>query len=312
LNLDIQSTKVPANYDVERTMPLVSIIVPNYNHALFLKQRIDSILDQTFQNFELIILDDCSTDGSLEIIDHYRNHQKVSHVIVNDKNTGSPFKQWRKGLSLAKGEYSWIAESDDWAEPEFLEILIDKICKEKNIGICFCSSFWVDAEGRQGNDLSIYKEDFFRSGGEEIRSSLVKFCTIQNASSALIKTALAQKYINRITHYKACGDWHLYIDVLGDSNLLFVGRKLNYFRWYQNNVSNMADKSGRWITEGLKVLAFSDACKIKYSSLELADISRYWYSKTEQFRSFKKLLLQVRTGIYLWLFRRRNFITRSN
>jgi len=292
-------------------VPIVSVIVPNYNHGRYLKQRLESILNQTFRDFEIILLDDCSTDDSLEVIDHYRIHEKVSHVVVNDQNTGSPFKQWQKGLSLAMGEYVWFAESDDWAAPEFLATLLEKIGKEKNVGICFCGSYWVDTEGKEGKDLSIHQSDFFRTGHEEIRRSLVKFCTIQNASAALIKTALAQKYINRITSYKACGDWHLYIDVLGDSNLLFVSGKLNYFRWYQNNISNKADKSGTWVIEGLKVLVCSSACKIKYSKAELADISRYWFLKTNQFKSAQKLGLQIRTAIYLWVFKSRNILYRS-
>lgn len=76
----------------------VSVIVPNYNHALFLEQRIESILNQTFQDFEVIILDDCSTDNSKKIIEKYRTHPKVSKIIYNDVNSGNTFKQWNTGI----------------------------------------------------------------------------------------------------------------------------------------------------------------------------------------------------------------------
>lgn len=102
-------------------MPTVSVIVPNYCHAPYLEQRIESILQQTFQDFELILLDDCSTDGSREILERYRNHPKVSGIFYNERNSGSPFKQWKKGLSKATGDYVWIAESDDFSSPCFLE-----------------------------------------------------------------------------------------------------------------------------------------------------------------------------------------------
>ena len=85
-------------------MPQVSVIVPNYNHALFLRQRLDSIFNQNFQDFEVIILDDCSTDNSKEIIEEYRNRPQVSHIVYNDTNSGSPFKQWAKGCDVARGE----------------------------------------------------------------------------------------------------------------------------------------------------------------------------------------------------------------
>ena len=127
--------------------PKVSVIVPNYNHASYLKQRIDSILNQTFQDFEVIILDDCSTDNSLEVLSHYKNHNKVSHCVFNDTNSGNPFKQWDKGIQLAKGEWIWIAESDDWAEPEFLETINTHLRNCNNCGLIYTSSRLVDAEG---------------------------------------------------------------------------------------------------------------------------------------------------------------------
>jgi glycosyltransferase involved in cell wall biosynthesis len=101
----------------------ISIIVPNFNHASFLKERPDSVFNQTYQDFEVILLDDCSTDNSLEVLQEYANHPKVAHFVINEQNTGSTFKQWKKGIELAKGEWIWIAESDDWCEPSLLQEL---------------------------------------------------------------------------------------------------------------------------------------------------------------------------------------------
>ena len=105
------------------TSPLVSIIVPNYNHAKYLHQRLDSIFNQTCTNFEVILLDDLSTDNSIEILNSY-NDSRISHRFYNKENSGSPFRQWKKGLEAAKGELVWIAESDDWADVSFLEKMI--------------------------------------------------------------------------------------------------------------------------------------------------------------------------------------------
>ena len=91
----------------------VSIIVPNYNHEKYLDERIQSILNQTYQDFEIIILDDCSTDNSKFVIEKFRNNEHVSHIVYNEQNSGSTFKQWERGFELAKGELIWIAESDD-------------------------------------------------------------------------------------------------------------------------------------------------------------------------------------------------------
>ena len=106
----------------------VSVIIPNYNHKDYLRQRIESVLNQTFRDFEVIILDDASTDGSKDILEQYANHNKVTQHIFNYVNSGSVFKQWIKGIQLAKGDYVWIAESDDFADVHFLE----------NTPLCFC------------------------------------------------------------------------------------------------------------------------------------------------------------------------------
>lgn len=86
-------------------LPLVSVVVPNYNYKRYLNLRIQSILQQTYQNIELILLDDASTDGSEEVLSDYQDHAKVSHILLNEHNTGNPFKQWFKGMQLAKGKY---------------------------------------------------------------------------------------------------------------------------------------------------------------------------------------------------------------
>lgn len=80
-----------------------------------------SIFNQTFQDFEVILLDDASTDNSREILHKYQEHPKVSHLIINETNSGSPFKQWEKGLAFARGEFIWIAESDDYCNIFFLK-----------------------------------------------------------------------------------------------------------------------------------------------------------------------------------------------
>ncbi len=85
---------------MEPANPTVSVIVPNYNHAPFLTGRIESILRQTFRDFELIILDDHSSDQSKQIISSYQGNPKVSNIIYNDSNSGSPFRQWNKGIAM--------------------------------------------------------------------------------------------------------------------------------------------------------------------------------------------------------------------
>src|SRR5713226_5897350 len=120
-------------------MPKVSVIIPNYNHARFLRKRIESVLEQTYQDFELILLDDYSTDESRTILEQYSSDPRV-RIEFNSANSGSPFKQWNKGVRLACGKYIWIAESDDYADERLLERLVAVLKADPQISFAYCRS----------------------------------------------------------------------------------------------------------------------------------------------------------------------------
>lgn len=122
--------------------PKVSVIIPNYNHALYLDERIQSVLNQSYDNFEIIILDDMSKDNSREVIEKYRECPKISHILYNETNSGSTFRQWKKGITLAKGEFIWIAESDDYCEPSLLEALVKQIQAHPTCTLAYALSQW--------------------------------------------------------------------------------------------------------------------------------------------------------------------------
>lgn len=217
----------------------VTVIVPNYNHGNFLTTRIESILNQTFQDFELILLDDCSKDNSKEIIEQYRSHPKVSHIILNEVNSGSTFKQWEKGIALAKGEWIWIAESDDYCEPILLETLINNAQSSANIVVSYCQSYLVDEYNNQIGDMTSHtdsldryrwKADFFNEGYKEIEGYLLYKNTIPNASAVIFKKSAYAAADKSFKEMKLCGDWMFWVQLLTIGDIIFCGRPLNYFR----------------------------------------------------------------------------------
>ncbi|MDR2480172.1 MAG: glycosyltransferase, partial [Treponema sp.] len=127
---------------------MVSIIIPNYNHSQFLEERIETVLNQTYRDFEVIIIDDCSSDNSRAIIEKYRHNEKISAILYNTKNSGSVYRQWKKGIELAKGEYTWIAESDDSSSPLFLEKILPLIVNN-NTAMAFSDSMTIDEYGNE-------------------------------------------------------------------------------------------------------------------------------------------------------------------
>jgi glycosyltransferase involved in cell wall biosynthesis len=254
--------------------PEVSVVVPNYNHARYLEQRLDSVLAQTCRDFEVIILDDRSTDDSRRIIERYREHPAVRHVVFNDVNTGSPFRQWERGIGLAAGRWIWLAESDDYCEPELLETLLGETRRHPDVGIAFCRSEWVDAAGQAGEDLSIYREDAFFEGPAAVKRMLFH-CTVHNASSAIIRRDLAATAVRGLGRYKACGDWIFYVRVLQRANLAFTARRLNSFRWYHANVSSRA-KARLWDTEGVHVLDEVSFRRVRHTPVEFSNLIGHW------------------------------------
>ena len=198
-------------------MPTVSVIVPNYCHAPYLEQRIESILQQTFQDFELILLDDCSTDGSREILERYRNHPKVSGIFYNERNSGSPFKQWKKGLSKATGDYVWIAESDDFSSPCFLERCIRILDTRPDCSIVFTSSYIVDSHSRTIREEAPVKYPKHKQIRFGSRFFLYRFLcprnTIYNAGMALVRRSALPAGDN-YTQYRYCGDWLFWIQIV--------------------------------------------------------------------------------------------------
>ncbi len=236
-------------------MPEVSVILPNYNHEAFLQQRIDSILNQTFKDFELIILDDCSSDNSKEIIDSYCGHPMVSHIVYNEVNSGSVFRQWQRGIKLAKGRYTWIAESDDLAVPEFLERLVTIFVSNPSIAMVYSQSYDMDEQGNKLDSRLYWTEDFeenlweesFCISGKTFLTYLYKKNVIPNVSACLIKREYLVIVFDKqkeILNFRMCGDWFgwLLIADYKDVFIAFVKEPLNYFRIHPQSTRNHYSK----------------------------------------------------------------------
>lgn len=232
---------------------MVSVIVPNFNYGTYLVQRIDSILNQSYQNFELIILDDNSTDDSKAIIENYRNNPKVSHIVYNEVNSGSPFVQWNKGIELAIGEWIWIAEADDLAEEQLLEQLVQNASQHNGVVISYCQSNRMDAEGlllgdwkdwTDDVDENLFKNDFVLGGNEYIENFLIRKNTIPNASAVIFRKEDFISVGRTDEDIKFCADWLLWLKILTQGDISFCSQKLNHFRFHPKSAIATSDENG--------------------------------------------------------------------
>lgn len=245
--------------------PKVSVIIPNYNHALFLKQRIDSVLNQTFQDFEIIVLDDCSTDHSREIIEEYRAQPKICNIVYNRKNSGGVFKQWIKGITMAKGEYVWIAESDDYSAPEFLEETLKVIEKDLSVGMVFTNTNSVDTQGAFITTTAVSKETAYAElakldntiDKKNASRFLVLEMIIENASSGLFrKSSLLKVDFNELATFSNTGDRFVYLGIALLSKIRYTPQALNFMRSHDSNTTKTSFKNGHIHRDRLKVLNY--------------------------------------------------------
>jgi glycosyltransferase involved in cell wall biosynthesis len=237
-------------------MPIVSVIIPNYNYAQYLVQRFESIIEQTFKDFEIIFLDDHSTDNSVVLAAKILAATDISYCIIeNERNSGSPFGQWNKGAQQAKGKYCWIAEADDFSDYRFLETLVALIQQQENIGIAYCQTCPVDPRGipmtspnyiQYTDFLDPYKwlKKYVNNGRDEVEKYLCRLCSIINVSSVLFTREIFLRTAHVAISYKQAGDWMTYIKILEHSDIAYTPEKLNFHRIHtakktQNTVTNL-------------------------------------------------------------------------
>lgn len=247
---------------LEKKNPLVSVIVPNYNYARYLPARIDSILDQTFTDFELILLDDLSTDDSLSVFDVYRTNEHVSHIVVNEKNSGTPFKQWMKGISLARGKYVWIAEADDMAEPDFLQRCVSLAERYEDFSFCYVGSLLIDSIGDliRGKDVNKWgsrekKGESYFDGKSFAIHNLYWRNYVLNASGVLFRREYALKLEDSgFMDMRYCGDWLFWFLMSMQGGVGEIYSNLNYFRQHTAKVTVSSAVSGGGVREGFYVV----------------------------------------------------------
>lgn len=222
----------------------VSIIIPNFNHALFLEQRISSVLNQTYENIEVLILDDCSSDDSKSIILKYKNHPKVNHIVFNVQNSGSTFEQWKLGLSLAKGNLIWIAESDDFCDVEFLSEMVRGF-KDEKVGLAYCRTNQIIESDNAGvymwgevEESIDWSTDFQMNGLVFIQKCMRYRNAIPNASAVVFrKSSFNLKALDLSFRY--CNDWLCWVNILKVSDVYYLSKNLNYFRLHAHTTRSI-------------------------------------------------------------------------
>jgi glycosyltransferase involved in cell wall biosynthesis len=218
-----------------------SVIIPNYNHSRYLLERFESLLNQENLRIEFIILDDASSDNSVEIIKKYLPRLNDKKVFFNEVNSGSTYCQWNLGVSNAKNNFIHIAESDDSAISGLLFHLCKIFESDNDIVLSFCKSNIINAEskhiGTWQYDDPVFDNDFVMDGYVFIEKYLIHKNVIPNASSvvfrkdAYLKVGLAETYL------KTNSDWLVWLKILCHGKVAYFSEPLNNFRKHEKSVT---------------------------------------------------------------------------
>ncbi|WP_199864373.1 glycosyltransferase [Rhizobium sp. EC-SD404] len=239
--------------------PIVSIIVPNYNHSSYLHQRLDSIFGQTYKRIEVIILDDNSIDNSREVIAHYiKEHNVEVKTIYNDRNSGNVFKQWEKGIKVASGDLIWICESDDFCDPHFLERSVDHF-KDLSVNLVFGDVQFVDESGIQFSGLDEFREQaeagvwtkpLRRTAKQWFDGAFGVHNVVVNVGGCVFRRCtLPESVWKRAQGFKVAGDWYLYTYLIGTGSAVYEPSAKAYFRQHDRNTSGIPNRRLDYINE---------------------------------------------------------------
>lgn len=259
----------------------VSVVVPNYNYEKYIGKRIESVVRQTYPIYELIILDDKSTDGSVKKI-----RQKIAEVkkrfpllkvemVENEINSGKAIAQWKKGFELATGDYIWIAEADDLCSKKFLEEAM-KGFDDSGVVLSYTESAIINSAGlmiapnfrwsRDKEKIGHYKKSYVKDGKDEIQEILAIRCTIPNMSGVVVKNDKKYlKYLDEALKFSQVGDWYFYIKVLENGKIAYNRKSLNKFRVHSGSVTGKSKRGRRHYEE---VLEMHEYFRNKYELFE--------------------------------------------
>ena len=285
--------------------PKVSVLVPSYNHGRYIRERIESILKQTYNNIELIVIDDGSDDDSHNIISELQAQHGFQYLL-NERNSGTPFAAWERICTLASGDYIWVCESDDVAEPHFLETAVASLVAQPDAVMFYSSSLIINENSETiGHTDSyfhdIWKEsrwdaDFCADGLEELLQFQLRGQILPNMSSALFTAnAFRDAFTPFLKRLRLTGDWLFVGDVLKQGKVVFKHKALSRFRKHEIT-SRVRVKSARSQAEFMltkyRLFRSSGQPVTALATLMGSDVIRFLYEPAS-WLDVGKALLQV-------------------
>lgn len=219
--------------------PILTVMMPSHNYARYLRQAIESILNQDFQDYEFLIIEDGSSDESPEIIRKYMVQDSRIRAIFHPKN-GGMLERVNEATSIAKGRYIHYLAADDYRYPGFLQSCMTLLQKHPELGMC-CTQFHYGNEKEQELETCGFptgKKPIFLKPSAMVDSFLSHNLKIF-ALAAIVKTGLIQKYKGFDPQLFYLSDWYLLNEIAFNHPMVLIPEPLSYFRIHTSNFSNV-------------------------------------------------------------------------
>ena len=153
-------------------MPHISVMIPNFNHAHLIGETIESVLNQTFKDFDIVVVDDASTDNSVHVINEYVQANDRVRLVVNEKNLGL-VRNWNKCLDLAEGPLVQIMQSDDLIDPDYFAAVAETFDRYPEVGMVAATARRIDDTGAIIGESKAKDPQYYHAGDEAITALLL-------------------------------------------------------------------------------------------------------------------------------------------
>jgi len=220
-------------------MPKVSILLTCYNHLRFLGPCLDSVFSQTFRDFEVIAVDDGSTDGTREAL---VGETRLDRLILTESNVGT-YQALNLALAEARGEFVAVLNDDDVWAPRKLERQLELFDAHPEIGLAHTDGWFIDGDGQrlEGTPLGF---EFPRTETGDVLPALI-YANKIIASAALVRRRCFEEVGVFDPGYFGSGDWHMWLRVAERWPVGFVPEPLTFYRVHGSNASHKLERIWR-------------------------------------------------------------------
>lgn len=230
--------------------PKISVCIPNYNYGRYITEAIESVLCQTFEDFELVIVDNCSNDNSIDIIKKFSTSDSRLKCFFNKQNVGMA-NNWNLCLNYARGEYIKILCADDLLMPSYLENTIDAFMNHPSAVMVSCARSITNEYLERIMVLSYSDRNMVEKGADVIKRCIQGGNLIGEPTATIFKKSAASRGFD--PNYKHLIDFEMWLHLLETGDYVFIPDELCLFRQHDNQGTKYNFRSLEFVDDEINI-----------------------------------------------------------